>query len=52
MATDWKHRVEERTLVSDERTILFITYKCDADAQSIEVEAIDKMVNSIKMHRL
>ncbi len=34
VATDWKHRVEEHTLVSDERTILFITYKCDADAQS------------------
>ncbi len=32
------------------RTILFITYDCDADAQQIEIEAIDKMVNSIKMN--
>ena len=35
--------------LTHERTILFITYDCDADAQQIELEAIDKMVNSIKM---
>ena len=33
------------------RTILFITYDCDADAQQIEIEAIDKMISSIRMDR-
>jgi hypothetical protein len=33
------------------RTILFIVYECDADAQEIEIEAIDEMVNSIRMNR-
>lgn len=33
------------------RTILFIVYECDADAQEIEIEAIDEMVKSIRMNR-
>ena len=37
--------------LKNERTILFITYDCDADGQQIEFEAIDKMVKSIKMNR-
>ena len=32
-------------------TILFIVYECDADAQEIEIEAIDEMVDSIRMNR-
>ena len=36
--------------LTKERTILFITYNCDADAQQIEIEAIEKMVNSIRMN--
>ena len=41
--------------LTNERKILFIVYTCDADAQPIEIEveieAIDKMVNSIKLNR-
>ncbi len=37
--------------LKNERTILFIVYDCDVDAQQIEIEAIDKMVNSIKINR-
>lgn len=37
--------------LANERTILFITYQCDADAPQIEIEAVDKMVNSIQMNR-
>jgi hypothetical protein len=33
------------------RTILFVEYECDADAQEIEIEPIDEMVNSIRMNR-
>ena len=36
--------------LTKERTILFITYNCDADAQQNEIEAIEKMVNSIRMN--
>ena len=35
----------------NERTILFITYECDAGAQEIEIEAIDKMISSIRIDR-
>ena len=37
--------------LTNERTILFIVYNCDADAQQIEIEAIDKMVSTIKINR-
>ncbi len=32
-------------------TILFIVYDCDAGAQETEIEAIEEMVNSIRMNR-
>ena len=37
--------------LTNERTVLFVVYECDADAQGIEIEVIDKMVNSIRMNR-
>ena len=37
--------------LTNDRTILFITYECDADAQEIEIESIDDMVNSIQVNR-
>jgi hypothetical protein len=33
------------------RTMLFITYECDAGAQQIEFDAIDKMISSIRIDR-
>ena len=37
--------------LTNERTVLFVVYECDADSQGIEVEAIDEMVSSIRMNR-
>ena len=37
--------------LTNERTVLFVVYDCDPDAQEIEIEAIDTMVGSIRMNR-
>ena len=37
--------------LTNERTVLFVVYECDADSQGIEIEVIDNMVNSIRMNR-
>ncbi|TDJ29639.1 MAG: hypothetical protein E2O59_03920 [Gammaproteobacteria bacterium] len=34
--------------LTNERTILFITYQCDPESKDIETEEIDKLVRSIK----
>lgn len=34
--------------LKNELTLLFIVYECDRDAQQVDIEMIDKMVNSIK----
>ena len=37
--------------LTNERSVLFVVYDCDANARGIEIEAIDKMVSSIRMNR-
>ena len=37
--------------LANERTIIFITYKCNAESKDIEIDEINKIVNSISVNK-